>query len=72
MEPQVLDLAQLARIQGTHRGFLYQHLYAATCLLAAPATGVVKVRVERDEDVELALLPEIPSCGTGRSLLRAS
>jgi len=53
MEAQVLDLAQLARIQGTHRGFLYQHLYAAACLLAAPTSGVVAVRVERDEDVEL-------------------
>lgn len=53
MEPQVLDLSQLARIQGTHRGFLYQHLYAAVCLLTAPTTGVGRVRVERDEDVEL-------------------
>ncbi len=53
MEPQVLDLCQLARIQGTHRGFLYQHLYAAACLLTAPTTGVVRIRVERDEDVEL-------------------
>ena len=53
MEAQVLDLAQLARIQGTHRGFLYQHLYAAACLLMAPSTGVAHVRVERDEDVEL-------------------
>ena len=55
MEPQVLDLPQLARIQGTHRGFLYQHLYAAACLLSAPTTGVVRVRVERDEDVELVI-----------------
>lgn len=55
MEPQVLDLSQLARIQGTHRGFLYQHLYSAACLLTAPTTGVVRVRVERDEDVELVL-----------------
>lgn len=53
MAPTVLDLNQLARIQGTHRGFLYQHLYAAACLLASPQTGVLRVRVERDEDVEL-------------------
>lgn len=55
MEPKVLDLVQLARIQGTHSGFLYQHLYAVACLLAAPSTGVLRVRVERDEDVELEL-----------------
>jgi hypothetical protein len=51
----VLDPVQLARIQGTHRGFLYQHLYAVVCLLAAPRTGVRVLRVERDEDVELVL-----------------
>lgn len=53
MEAQVLDLTQLARIQGMHRGVLYQHLYATACLLTAPNTGIARVRVERDEDVEL-------------------
>jgi hypothetical protein len=53
MEGQVLDLTQLARIQGMHRGVLYQHLYATACLLTAPNTGIARVRVERDEDVEL-------------------
>lgn len=55
MEAGVLDQSQLTRIQGTHRGFLYQHLYAAACLLTLPITCVVRVRVERDQDVELVL-----------------
>lgn len=55
MDPTVLDAAQLVRIQATHSGFLYQHVYAVACLLSAPSTGVVRVRVERDEDVELVL-----------------
>jgi hypothetical protein len=59
VEPSVLDLAQLARIQGTHRGFLYQHLYSAACLLSSPKTGVVGVRVERDEDLELVHSHEV-------------
>ena len=53
--PQVLDVAQLRRIQGTHRGFLYQHIYAAYCYLASPQSGVIRIRVERDEDIELDL-----------------
>ena len=53
MNPTVVDLPQLVRIQGTHRGFLYQHLYAVACLLSAPSTGTRSVCVERDEDVEL-------------------
>ena len=53
----VLDPAQLRRIEGVHRGFLYQHLYGAGCLLSAPVAGVVAVLVERDEDIEL-LSPE--------------
>ena len=55
VQPSVLDLAQLRRIQGTHRGFLYQHLYAVLCYLASPQTEVIRVRVERDEDIELVL-----------------
>lgn len=53
--PDVLDPAQLVRIEATHRGFLYQHLYAVACLLTAPRTGVRAVRVERDQDIELHL-----------------
>ncbi|MDX9719199.1 MAG: hypothetical protein RBU37_00525 [Myxococcota bacterium] len=51
--PRVLDSAQLIRIQGTHRGLLYQHLYAVLCILAAPRQRVLRIRVERDEDLEL-------------------
>lgn len=53
----VLDQAQLVRIEATHRGFLYQHLYAAGCLLLAPTSGATEVLVERDEDIEL-LFPD--------------
>ncbi|MCG9561127.1 SEC-C domain-containing protein [Vibrio chagasii] len=49
----VLDLAQLARIEAVHRGFLYQHLYAVACLLQAGSTNVETVSVELDEDIEL-------------------
>lgn len=51
--PTVLNVEQLHRIQATHRGYLYQHLYASGCLLIAKGTGVREVLVERDEDVEL-------------------
>lgn len=48
-----LDPAQEVRIAAVHRGFLYQHLYAAACLLnAAPLVANVVV-VERDEDIEI-------------------
>jgi hypothetical protein len=50
-----LDARQLARIEAVHRGFLYQHLYAAACLFQAAASGVTHVVVENDEDVELVL-----------------
>ena len=49
----VLDAAQLIRIESVHRGFLYQHLYAVGCLLFAQAAGVDVVIVELDEDIEL-------------------
>lgn len=49
----VLDAAQLIRIEAVHRGFLYQHLYAVGCLLLAQSAGVDVVMVELDEDIEL-------------------
>lgn len=52
-----LDARQLARIEAVHRGFLYQHLYAAACLFRAAQSGVTRVIVENDEDIEL-VLPE--------------
>lgn len=33
----VLDPAQLKRIESLHRGFLYQHLYGVGCLFLAQA-----------------------------------
>jgi hypothetical protein len=44
--------AQEIRIEAVHRGFLYQHLYAAACLLNSGETGAISVSVERDEDIE--------------------
>lgn len=49
----VLDAAQLVRIEAVHRGFLYQHLYAVGCLLLAQSADVDAVMVELDEDIEL-------------------
>ena len=51
--PSVLDQVQLARIEGVHRGFLYQHLFAAGCLLRMAKMDVERIRVETDEDVEI-------------------
>jgi hypothetical protein len=48
-----LDPQQLARIEGVHRGFLYQHLYAAACLLTATRSGTRELVVEHDEDVQV-------------------
>lgn len=53
METFNLDPRQLARIEAVHRGFLYQHLYAANCLFHAAPAGVTHVIVENDEDVEV-------------------
>jgi len=53
--PEVLDPAQLRRIEFVHQGFLYQHLYAVGCLLLAAASDVREVLVELDEDIELRL-----------------
>ncbi|KQY41336.1 hypothetical protein ASD46_18650 [Rhizobium sp. Root491] len=52
-KPDVVDKDQLARIESTHRGFLYQHLYTAAVLLNAERHGVVSVLVESDEDLEI-------------------
>src|SRR5207247_3235973 len=46
---------QLARIEAVHRGFLYQHLYAVSCLLSAQSIGATSVVVERDEDLEIII-----------------
>lgn len=51
--PVVVDTAQLTRIEAVHRGFLFQHLYAARSLLLTPGTDVLAVIVESDEDVEI-------------------
>lgn len=49
----LLDPTQLVRIEGVHRGFLYQHLYAVECLLLASRSGASSIIVERDEDTEI-------------------
>jgi hypothetical protein len=50
---EVLDARQLSRIEAMHRGFLYQHLFAAGCLLKG-SSGVEDIVVEYDEDLEIA------------------
>ena len=50
-----LDPKQLLRIEAVHRGFLFQHLYAAQCLLCAGVLSASAVVVESDEDVEVLL-----------------
>ena len=49
----VLDARQLNQIEATHRGFLYQHLFAVGCLLKGSQTSIETVIVEHDEDLEL-------------------
>lgn len=49
----VLDARQLSRIEGVHRGFLYQHLYAAACLFSAQSVNATAIVVEKDEDLEI-------------------
>jgi Cap4 dsDNA endonuclease len=49
----VLDPTQLKRIQATHRGFLYQHLFAVGTLLLAQQEAIEKLALERDEDLEV-------------------
>ncbi len=50
-----LDAQQLLRIEAVHRGYLFQHLYAAQCLLCVGALSANAVTVESDEDVEVLL-----------------
>jgi hypothetical protein len=57
-DPVVLDPRQLARIENVHRGFLYQHLYAAQCLLQAGESATLRVVVEHDEDIEIVRADE--------------
>ncbi|MFV8755750.1 SEC-C domain-containing protein [Nannocystaceae bacterium ST9] len=52
-QPDSLDKVQLAKIEGVHRGFLYQHLYASACLLLARKLKFEKIVVEHDEDLYL-------------------
>lgn len=49
----VINKAQLRRIESTHAGFLYQHLYAVACFLQAPSKNIQFIRIEKDEDIEL-------------------
>jgi hypothetical protein len=53
----VLDPVQLGRIQATHRGFLYQHLFAVGILLSSAKIGLISLVVEKDEDIE-AIFPD--------------
>ena len=55
----VLDQEQLRRIQATHRGFLYQHLFSVGCILKLQGFETGEVRVERDEDVEVELETDV-------------
>jgi hypothetical protein len=51
--PSAIDERQLNRIESVHRGFFYQHLYAAGCILLALMNDVHFIVVERDEDIEV-------------------
>lgn len=50
-----MDREQLARIEGVHRGFLYQHVYAVALLLALGRQPGAVLAVELDEDIELVI-----------------
>jgi hypothetical protein len=50
--PLVLDPVQLAQIEATHSGFLYQHLFAVGQLLVGNS-NIDALLVETDEDVEV-------------------
>jgi len=56
--PNVLDPAQLVRIEATHRGFLFQHLYVVACLLSVGELAFDALLVETDEDIEIRLSEE--------------
>lgn len=48
-----LDAEQLVRIEATHRGFFYQHLFAVACMLDMISAETRVIVIEKDEDVEL-------------------
>ena len=50
-----MDRAQLVRIEGVHRGFLYQHIYAVALLLALGRKAGAVLAAELDEDIELVV-----------------
>ncbi|MEX1152959.1 AAA family ATPase [Parvibaculum sp.] len=50
-----LEHGQLERIEGVHRGFFYQHLYAVAMLLSLGREPGAILAVEFDEDIELSL-----------------
>ena len=59
---EVIDNAQLNRIEATHRGFFYQHVFAAACLIALAQSGPGagrSVGIERDEDIELSTVTHL-------------
>ncbi|MGO8253439.1 SEC-C metal-binding domain-containing protein [Rhizobium ruizarguesonis] len=43
---------QVQRITALHEGFLYQHLYAAACILSVGCEDGASIVIERDEDIE--------------------
>lgn len=43
---------QVQRITALHEGFLYQHLYAAACILTVGRQSGASIVIERDEDIE--------------------
>jgi hypothetical protein len=49
-----VDPRQVQRITALHEGFLYQHLYAAACILTVGRQEGVSLIIERDEDIEFA------------------
>jgi hypothetical protein len=50
-----MDHEQLVRIEGVHRGFLYQHVYAVALLLELGRQPGAVLAVELDEDIEIVL-----------------
>jgi len=48
-----VDPTQVGRIENVHRGLLYQHAYAGSCMLLGVNSPVEAIVVERDEDIEL-------------------
>ena len=49
----IIDPAQLKRIESVHRGFFYQHLFAVGCLFRLAGQEAGTIHVERDEDIEI-------------------